>query len=61
MVNLIAPILTFSGFLKETPYTISSNPLDGLVYEKAIRKKGIMNIDEISKFRDATLKGVLEK
>ncbi|GJX10674.1 hypothetical protein Tco_0200533 [Tanacetum coccineum] len=60
-VNLTTPTLTFSGIEEQKPYTINFVPLVGLIYENCKKEKRITNIDEISKFCDATLKRVLEK
>ncbi|GKE44172.1 hypothetical protein Tco_1471456 [Tanacetum coccineum] len=60
-VNLTAPTLTFPGIEEQKPYTISSDPLVGLIYKNSKKEKRIMNIDEIPKFCDTALKRVLEK
>ncbi|GJQ93718.1 hypothetical protein Tco_0004857 [Tanacetum coccineum] len=60
-VNLTAPTLTFPGIEEQKPYTISSDPLVGLIYKNSKKEKKIMNIDEIPKFCDTALKRVLEK
>nr|GEY12125.1 hypothetical protein [Tanacetum cinerariifolium] len=60
-VNVTAPKLTFSGIEEKTPYTIITHPLVGLIYEYIKKERRVMDIDEIPKFYDATLKRVLEK
>ncbi|GJS95350.1 hypothetical protein Tco_0802318 [Tanacetum coccineum] len=60
-VNLTALTLTFYGIEKEKLLTITSDPLVGLIYKNSKKEKSIMDINEIQKFCDATLKRVLEK
>ncbi|GJR94765.1 hypothetical protein Tco_0266939 [Tanacetum coccineum] len=60
-VNLTTPKLTFPGIKEKTPYLITTLPFVGLIYENSKKRNRIMDIDEISKFCDATLKMVLEK
>ncbi|GJS96646.1 hypothetical protein Tco_0803614 [Tanacetum coccineum] len=60
-VNLTVPILTFPGIEEKTPYSITALTFIGLIYENKKKEKRIVDIDEISKFCDATLKRVLEK
>ncbi|GKE55645.1 hypothetical protein Tco_1494830 [Tanacetum coccineum] len=60
-VNLTAPTLTFPGIENEKPLTITYDPLVGLIYENNKKEKRVMDIKEILKFCDATLKRVLEK
>nr|GEW62940.1 hypothetical protein [Tanacetum cinerariifolium] len=60
-VNLIAPKLTFPGIKEKKSYTINSLPFIGLIYENSKKEKRIMDIDEIPKFCDATLKRVLKE
>ncbi|GKF64399.1 hypothetical protein Tco_0187847 [Tanacetum coccineum] len=43
------------------PYTITSLPFVGLIYENNKNEKRIMDIDEIKKFCDATLKRILKE
>ncbi|GKD04255.1 hypothetical protein Tco_1179229 [Tanacetum coccineum] len=57
-VNLTAPKLTFSGIKDQTPYTIIALPFIGLIYKNSKKEKRVMDIDNIPKFCDATLKGV---
>ncbi|GJS71863.1 hypothetical protein Tco_0704704 [Tanacetum coccineum] len=54
-VNLTAPKLTFPAIEEKTPYSITTLPFVGLIYENSKKEKRIMEIDEISKFCDATL------
>nr|GEV90725.1 hypothetical protein [Tanacetum cinerariifolium] len=60
-VNLTAPKLTLPGIKEMKPYTITSFTFVGLIYENNKKKKSIMDIDEIQKFRDATLKRILKE
>ncbi|GJS44502.1 hypothetical protein Tco_0569545 [Tanacetum coccineum] len=60
-VNLTAPKLTFPGIEEKTPYSITTLLFVGLIYENSKKEKRIMDIDEIPKFCDATLKRVLER
>ncbi|GJR79039.1 hypothetical protein Tco_1530748 [Tanacetum coccineum] len=59
-VNLTTPNLIFLGIEEQKPYTITSIPFIGLIYENSKKEKRIMDIDEIPKFCDATLKKVLK-
>nr|GEX63170.1 hypothetical protein [Tanacetum cinerariifolium] len=59
-VNLTAPKLTFPGIREKTPYTIATLHFVGLIYDNINKEKRIMDIDEIPKFCDATLKRVLK-
>ncbi|GJR21347.1 hypothetical protein Tco_0969874 [Tanacetum coccineum] len=60
-VNLTAPTLTFPSIKKEKLLTITSDPLVGLIYENKKKENRVMDIKEILKLCDATLKRVLEK
>ncbi|GJX62686.1 hypothetical protein Tco_0295586 [Tanacetum coccineum] len=60
-VNLTAPKLTFPGIEEKKPYNNNSLPFIGLIYENSKKEKRIMDIDEIPKFCDATLKRVLKE
>ncbi|GJS03073.1 hypothetical protein Tco_0319581 [Tanacetum coccineum] len=60
-VNFIAPTLTFLGIEEEKLLTITPNPVVGLIYENKKKEKRVMDIKEIPKFCDATIKRVLEK
>ncbi|GKA67944.1 hypothetical protein Tco_0767861 [Tanacetum coccineum] len=59
-VNLTAPNLIFPSIEEKKLYTITSLPLVGLIYENSKKEKRIMDIDEIPKFCDATLKRLLK-
>ncbi|GJW21382.1 hypothetical protein Tco_0032004 [Tanacetum coccineum] len=59
VVNVLRP--DCSRIKEEIPYLITMLPFVGLIYENSKKRNRIMNIDEISKFCDATLKMVLEK
>ncbi|GJW10851.1 hypothetical protein Tco_1576678 [Tanacetum coccineum] len=60
-VNLTASKLTFPGMEEKKPYTITSLPFVGLIYENNKKEKRIMGIIEISKLCDASLKRVLKE
>ncbi|GKB46967.1 hypothetical protein Tco_0897720 [Tanacetum coccineum] len=60
-VNLTAPKLTFPRIEEKKPYTITSLPFIGLIYENSKKEKRIMDINEIPKFCDATLKRFLKE
>ncbi|GKC15686.1 hypothetical protein Tco_1012468 [Tanacetum coccineum] len=60
-VNLTAPTLTFPSIKEETLLTITSDPVVSLTYENNNKEKRVMDIKEILKFCDATLKRVLKK
>nr|GEV78909.1 hypothetical protein [Tanacetum cinerariifolium] len=59
-VNLTAPKLRFPGIEEQKPYTITSLHFVVLIYENSNKEKRIMDIDEIPKFYEATLKRVLK-
>ncbi|GJX62300.1 hypothetical protein Tco_0295200 [Tanacetum coccineum] len=48
-------------YLIKKPYTITSLPFVGLIYENSKKEKRIVDIDEIPKFCDATLKRVFKE
>ncbi|GJR17754.1 hypothetical protein Tco_0966281 [Tanacetum coccineum] len=60
-------LLSFNGKVKdyretrEKLFTITSEPVVGMIYENNKKEKGVMIHNEIHKFCDATLKRVLEK
>ncbi|GJU49950.1 hypothetical protein Tco_1219505 [Tanacetum coccineum] len=54
-VNLTAPTLTFPGIEEHTPYIIVDEPQMGLIYLNSKDEKRVMYLEEIVKFRDATL------
>ncbi|GJQ91578.1 hypothetical protein Tco_0002717 [Tanacetum coccineum] len=60
-VNLTAPTITFPGIEREKLFTITSEPVIGMIYENNKTEKRLMIHKEIHKFCDATLKRVLEK
>ncbi|GKE52069.1 hypothetical protein Tco_1487225 [Tanacetum coccineum] len=60
-VNLTAPTITFPGIETLPLYSIIADPFVGIVYENNKKEKRAMNIDELQKFSDATLKRVLKK
>nr|GEV86753.1 hypothetical protein [Tanacetum cinerariifolium] len=59
-VNLTTPTITFPGIERRNMITITSKPVDGLIYENSKKEKRVMILKEILKFCDATLKRVLE-
>ncbi|GJX03673.1 hypothetical protein Tco_0189589 [Tanacetum coccineum] len=60
-INLTAPTLVIYGIKKLEPYTIITDPFIGVVYENSKKEIRVMNIDDLPKFYDATLKTVLRK
>nr|GEV52818.1 hypothetical protein [Tanacetum cinerariifolium] len=59
-VNLIAPTLTVPGIEDLSPYSIIALPIVGLVYKNSKIERRVMDINEIPKFYNVTLKRVLE-
>ncbi|GJU91034.1 retrovirus-related pol polyprotein from transposon TNT 1-94 [Tanacetum coccineum] len=59
-VNLTTPTITFPGIKREKLFTITSEPVIGMIYENNKKEKRVMIHKEINKFCDATLKRVLE-
>ncbi|GJT25012.1 hypothetical protein Tco_0894949 [Tanacetum coccineum] len=59
-VNLTAPTITFLSIEKEELFTITSEPVVGMIYENNKKEKRVMIHKEIHKFCDATLKRVLK-
>ncbi|GJR51168.1 hypothetical protein Tco_1401689 [Tanacetum coccineum] len=59
--NLTAPKLTFPDIEEKTLYTIVALLFVGLIYENSKKERRIMDIDDIPKFCNATLRRVLEK
>nr|GFA80169.1 hypothetical protein [Tanacetum cinerariifolium] len=59
-VNLTTPTITFLGFEKKILITITSKPVDGMIYKNIKKEKRVMILKEIPKLCDATLKSVLE-
>ncbi|GKD32911.1 hypothetical protein Tco_1248420, partial [Tanacetum coccineum] len=60
-INLTAPTITYPGIEKDPLYSIIDDPFVGIVYENKKKEKRAMDIDELHKFNDATLKKVLRK
>ncbi|GJT13564.1 hypothetical protein Tco_0860606 [Tanacetum coccineum] len=60
-VNLIAPTITFPGIERKKLFTITYEPVIGMIYENNKKEKRVMIHKEIRKFCDATSKRVLEK
>nr|GEU72794.1 integrase, catalytic region, zinc finger, CCHC-type, peptidase aspartic, catalytic [Tanacetum cinerariifolium] len=60
-VNLTASTITYSGIEREKLFTITSEPIVGMIYENNKKEKRVMIHNEIHKFCDAILKRVLEK
>ncbi|GJX75438.1 hypothetical protein Tco_0314033 [Tanacetum coccineum] len=60
-VNFTAPKLISPGIKEKKPYTSTSLPFVRLIYEYSKKEKRIMDIDEIPKFCDVTLKRVLKE
>ncbi|GKB81675.1 hypothetical protein Tco_0948570 [Tanacetum coccineum] len=59
-VNLTALIITLPGIERKKLLTITSKLVVGLIYENSKKKKKVMEIKDILKFCDATLKMVLK-
>ncbi|GJS46449.1 zinc finger, CCHC-type containing protein [Tanacetum coccineum] len=59
-VNLTAPTMTFPGIEQKKLLTITFKPVVGLIYENNKKEKRVMEIKEIPKFCDATLRRVLK-
>ncbi|GKD28548.1 hypothetical protein Tco_1239326 [Tanacetum coccineum] len=60
-INLIAPTLTFLGIEACNPFSIVDKPTVGLIYLNNKEEKRIMDLVDIAKFCDATLKKSLRK
>ncbi|GKD63408.1 hypothetical protein Tco_1305516 [Tanacetum coccineum] len=60
-INLTAPTFTISDIEKLVPYSIITDHFIGIVYENSKNEKRVMDIEELPKFCDATLKKVLKK
>ncbi|GJW86569.1 hypothetical protein Tco_0161909 [Tanacetum coccineum] len=60
-INLTKPTLIFPGIEACDPYSIVDKPDTGLIYLNNIGEKRVMNLVEIVKFCDATLKKVLKE
>ncbi|GJX48917.1 hypothetical protein Tco_0275762 [Tanacetum coccineum] len=60
-INLTAPTITYPGIEKDPRYSIIDVPFVGIVYENNKKEKRAMDIDELQKFNDATLRRVLRK
>nr|GEW22241.1 hypothetical protein [Tanacetum cinerariifolium] len=60
-VNLTTPTITFHGIETLPLYSFIADPFVGIVYENSKKEKRDMNIDELQKFSDATLKRVVKK
>ncbi|GJS88377.1 hypothetical protein Tco_0771013 [Tanacetum coccineum] len=59
-VNLTAPTITFHGIKKYKMFSIGSKLVYGIIYKNNKKEKKVMRHQETHKFRDATLKRVLE-
>nr|GEY17759.1 hypothetical protein [Tanacetum cinerariifolium] len=59
-VNLTTQNLIFPGIKEQKPHTITSLPFFTLIYENSKKETRIIDIDEIPKFYDATLKRILK-
>ncbi|GJZ64465.1 hypothetical protein Tco_0620886 [Tanacetum coccineum] len=60
-IKLPPPAITYLGIEKDPLYSIIDVPFVGIVYENSKKEKREMDIDELRKFIDATLKRVLRK
>ncbi|GJV50039.1 hypothetical protein Tco_1440251 [Tanacetum coccineum] len=55
-INLTAPILIFPSIEECNPFSIIDKPTTSLIYLNSKNEKRFMNLEELSKFCDATLK-----
>ncbi|GJR72516.1 hypothetical protein Tco_0084881 [Tanacetum coccineum] len=60
-VNITAPTITFPGIETLPLYSIIGDLFVGIIYENSKKERRAMDIDELWKFNDATLKRVLRK
>ncbi|GJY55112.1 hypothetical protein Tco_0446776 [Tanacetum coccineum] len=60
-VIFTAPTITFPGTKALPLYSIIAGPFVGIAYENNKKEKRAMNIDELQRFCDATLKRILKK
>ncbi|GJV10438.1 hypothetical protein Tco_1351979 [Tanacetum coccineum] len=60
-VNLTAPTINFPSIETLPLYSIIADLFVGIIYENSKKQKRAMNVDELQKFSDATLKRVLRK
>ncbi|GKC64357.1 hypothetical protein Tco_1096955 [Tanacetum coccineum] len=60
-VNLTTPTITIPGIKTIPPYPVIGDPFVGIIYENSKKERRAMDIDELQKFSDATLKRVLRK
>ncbi|GJS66969.1 hypothetical protein Tco_0681533 [Tanacetum coccineum] len=60
-INITAPTLTVLGIENLKPYTIITHPFINIVNENSKHEKRVMDIEELPKKIDATLKKVLKK
>ncbi|GJR89765.1 retrovirus-related pol polyprotein from transposon TNT 1-94 [Tanacetum coccineum] len=59
-INLTTPTLTILSIENLESYSIINDPFIGILYEDSKNEKRVMDIKELSKFCDATLKKVQE-
>ncbi|GJT38884.1 hypothetical protein Tco_0938749 [Tanacetum coccineum] len=59
--NLIAPTFTFLDIKACDPFSIVHKPTTGLIYLNSKKEKRFMDLEELSKFCDATLEKVLKE
>ncbi|GJS12701.1 hypothetical protein Tco_0407173 [Tanacetum coccineum] len=57
-INLTAPTLIFPGIEECDPFSIIDKPTTGLIYLNNKNEKRFMDLEELSKFCDATLEKV---
>ncbi|GJW92258.1 hypothetical protein Tco_0169811 [Tanacetum coccineum] len=60
-INLTAPTLTFPDIKACDPFSIVDKPTTGLIYLNNKSEKRFMDLEELSKFCDATLEKVLNE
>ncbi|GKE85346.1 hypothetical protein Tco_1559088, partial [Tanacetum coccineum] len=58
--HLTAPTITFPGIEEYEQFTITPEPVIGMIYVNTKKEKRVMIHKEIHKFCDATLKRVLK-
>ncbi|GKC42353.1 hypothetical protein Tco_1060075, partial [Tanacetum coccineum] len=61
MINLTAPTLTFPDIEACDPFSVVDKPTTCLIYLNNKNEKRFMDLEELSKFCDATLEKVLKE
>nr|GEX02685.1 reverse transcriptase domain-containing protein [Tanacetum cinerariifolium] len=60
-INLTAPTLTFPGIEECNPFSIVDKPTTGLIFLNNMNEKRFIDLEELSKFYDATLEKDAER